>query len=171
MEWVWEKSRMKGISRLVLLCLAANAEKCVAITTVEGLREKTLGSRRQIFSSLRLATRFGEIEQIKLNQQHRTRERCAYHFTYKGADRKAFGSDNAKKTCPQLILFLMRYGQSAESASIPYTQMRLLDVSDERWIPAITEEELHWRNNQLRQKVGLPRVEMERRAGGLYVPV
>jgi hypothetical protein len=149
-RWVEAESRSRGATRVILKYMAERLEGCIAVVGVDQLARGAKISRRTVFRCLRSAEKLGEVEKI-----HRVPVN-AYHFR-RGVT--CFLHSEAKHVtvrCPQVLSFQERAGRGDILSYIRGTQLSLLGEAVPPWQPIITDEELRWRANELRMRLGLP---------------
>lgn len=151
-RWVEERSQTRGATRVILKYIAEEAEGCIAVVSMTAVAHRAKISRRQGFYSIEQAEKLREVERIEgVSIKSATclhlRKWCEAFFP--------LGSDSAKKTCLQLAGFRARYGGSARAALLRGRQSSLPFETVPEWAPVITDEELRWRSDELKQRLGI----------------
>ncbi len=154
-----DAGQTSAVARLILKYILEQGERplpgapCIVISSVSKIAHGTQSSRRQVFrvlNALQRAKQLQRIQGIKIGYKSVFHVgEFAYHpeATYSGL------------RCTQVAVFRARYRQGAILSSLLGEQIPLFGTPIPEWVPTITDEELRWRADELRLRIGLPMLE------------
>jgi hypothetical protein len=152
-RWVEEHSETRRSTRVILRYIAEQAEGCISMVSVGQLANKAGVSRATVFRSLAEAASLREVQRIEGVSFQSV---GCFHLEKWCLTFFRLGSDSAKKTCRQVVGFRERYRGCRNLPLLRGTQLRLLPEPMAEWAPMITDAELRWRSDELKQRLGIP---------------
>ncbi len=143
-------------TRLILKYILEHGQRplrgvfCVVVAAVPKIEHGTQCSRRQIFRALNALQKSRQLQRI---QGVKLDYKSVFHLTLPECHREA---PTPASRCPQVAEFRARYKRGAILSYISGEQIPLFGTQIPEWTPMITDEELRWREAQLRRQLGLP---------------
>ena len=147
--WRPEYSGAKGAAFSVIKALKKRADVCLARVKVEKIIADTRLSARTVFRALAELEELAEVQRLEGLKDRRVR---VYHLKKICAIERG---PSWQVICPQLADFLGTC-KLDDRPKNRMAQIPLFGGPLPKWEPVITDEELRWRSEELKRRLGIP---------------